>query len=96
MTAGEVPDAACRYVDPELFFPVEHGRESAGLRAAKRICASCDPGQRQVCAQTALIDTTELHGVYAGVFVPEGRGRRRAIEKLGVIAELPTGSDGAS
>ncbi|MFC9769436.1 WhiB family transcriptional regulator [Rhodococcus jostii] len=88
-SVGEVLDAACRYVDP-----VEHGRESVEARAAKQICAGC--GMTQVCARTALMDTTDLFGVFAGVFVPVGRGRRRAIEKLGSIAGLPTGSGGAS
>ncbi|MFC9768362.1 WhiB family transcriptional regulator [Rhodococcus jostii] len=92
--AAVVPDVACRYVDPELFAPVEHGKESAQTRAAKQICTDC--GMTQVCARTALRDTTALFGVFAGVFVPVGRGRRRAIEKLGVIAWLPTGSGGAS
>ncbi|MFC9768882.1 WhiB family transcriptional regulator [Rhodococcus jostii] len=94
MSAAEVLDAACRYVDPELFAPVEHGRESAETRAAKQICTGCC--MTQVCARTALADTTALFGVFAGVFVPVGRGRRRAIEELGVIAEPPMGLGGAS
>ncbi|MFC9769412.1 WhiB family transcriptional regulator [Rhodococcus jostii] len=69
-----------------MFAPVGHGRESVETRAAKQICAGCGDAMRQDCARTALRDTTDLFGVFAGVFVPVGRGRRRAIEALGVIA----------
>jgi WhiB family redox-sensing transcriptional regulator len=57
--------AACRFADPELFFPVsESGRALEQIARAKAICARCpvqDP-----CRAFAL-RTRERHGIWGGM-----------------------------
>lgn len=54
--------AACRGVDPELFFP--HRGENDALAAAKAICAECRV--RDDCLEEAMADRT-LMGVWGGL-----------------------------
>lgn len=54
--------AACRGLDPELFFP--HRAELEGLRLALEVCATC-PVQDE-CLQWAL-DHSEREGVWGGL-----------------------------
>lgn len=67
----DLPDwhlkAACRGVDPSIFFPVKHVH---GLEA-KAICAEC-PVQEE-CLEWA-VETVEPHGIWGGV---SERGRRK-------------------
>lgn len=53
--------AACRGIDPELFFP-ERGAPGAG-REAKAVCAGCEV--RQECLDYALANQ-ECYGVWGG------------------------------
>lgn len=64
-------DAACRGVDPALFFP-ERG---ASTREAKAICAECPV--REQCRDYAL-DTNQKHGIWGGL---SERERRRIRSK---------------
>jgi WhiB family redox-sensing transcriptional regulator len=69
-------EAACRDVDPDLFFPI--GPTGSGLRQvdeAKRICRTC-PAQAQ-CLAWALD-----HGVTDGVWGGTTEDERRAIRRL--------------
>ena len=59
---------ACRWVDPELFFPIS----DVEAEPAKRVCAGCDVRQR--CLEHALANR-EGEGVWGG-FTP---GERRAM-----------------
>ena len=59
------PFAACRSVDPELFFPVSSTGASLQQTAdAKAICAGC-PVRRQ-CLSFAL-GTRQTHGIWGGM-----------------------------
>jgi len=63
--------AACRRVDPEVFFPVAAaGPARAQVTRAKAVCASC--GVRQKCLEYALA-THEVHGVWGGTSEDERR-----------------------
>jgi WhiB family transcriptional regulator, redox-sensing transcriptional regulator len=57
--------AACRFADPDLFFPISSsGPSVAQVVQAKAICAGC-PVQRQ-CLAFAL-RTHQVHGVWGGL-----------------------------
>jgi WhiB family transcriptional regulator, redox-sensing transcriptional regulator len=57
--------AACRFADPELFFPVsESGRAMEQIARAKAVCARC-PVQGQ-CRAYAL-RARERHGIWGGM-----------------------------
>lgn len=67
--------AACRDVDPELFFPV--GNAGPGLRQvaqAKQVCAPC--AVRASCLEWALASGQET-GVWGGTSEDERRALRR-------------------
>jgi WhiB family redox-sensing transcriptional regulator len=56
--------AACREMDPELFFPVGARGPGAGeIDRAKAVCAGCRV--RRQCLQYALA-THQMHGVWGG------------------------------
>ena len=57
---------ACRWVDPELFFPIS----DVDAEPAKRVCAGCDVRQR--CLDHAL-DTREGEGIWGGLTPGERR-----------------------
>ena len=65
--------AACRAVDPEMFFP-DHG--NASTAAAKRVCRQCDVGRE--CLQTAL--SHDERGVWGGMTERERRKIKRRAE----------------
>ena len=63
--------AACRSVDPELFFPVsEIGPARQQVATAKAVCDACPV--RQMCLDYAL-STRQAHGVWGGLTVEERR-----------------------
>lgn len=56
--------AACRSVDPELFFPVtEVGAATSQVALAKAVCACCQV--RQQCLDYALTGRP-VHGIWGG------------------------------
>ena len=68
--------AACRYADPELFFPIgTTGPALRQIQEAKRVCRAC-PAQTQ-CLTWALD-----HGVTDGVWGGTTDDQRRAIRSL--------------
>ena len=64
--------AACRGLDPELFFPGQ-GESPA---AAKAVCATCSV--RTQCATAATFDRAERHGVWGGLTERDRRRLRQA------------------
>jgi WhiB family transcriptional regulator, redox-sensing transcriptional regulator len=67
--------AACRYVDPELFFPLSStGRGAADAQRAKAICAGCPVRQR--CLAFALATGQEF-GIWGGYDEAELRALHR-------------------
>jgi len=59
------PHAACRSVDPELFFPISSiGASLEQVAAAKAICARCPV--RPECLAFAL-RTAQIHGIWGGL-----------------------------
>jgi WhiB family transcriptional regulator, redox-sensing transcriptional regulator len=67
--------AACKEVDPELFFP-ERGERAKG-QAAKQVCASCQVQQQcRDLAVGAAKGREEDHGIFAGT-TPHERTRLR-------------------
>lgn len=77
--------AACRFADPELFFPVSPGGPSpdqADGGQARAICATC-PVRRE-CLQFALA-TRQAHGIWGGMSEREReRGAIASRAALGV------------
>lgn len=76
-------EAACRDVDPEIFFPVgTTGPALAQIEAAKAICASCSVSTP--CLEWAL-DTAQDSGIWGGSTEEERRTlRRSARERVAV------------
>ncbi|MET7442847.1 WhiB family transcriptional regulator [Streptomyces sp. NPDC004082] len=67
--------AACRSVDPDLFFPVgSTGPALLQIREAKAVCRSCPV--REACLQWAL-DTGQTLGVWGGTSENERRALKR-------------------
>lgn len=73
------PDAACRGLDPELFFSsedVENRQERRDTEAdAKAVCARCPVAQ--ACLDYAL-EAGERYGIWGGLNSQERRDLRRA------------------
>lgn len=70
--------AACRKVDPELFYYPDSERGAARKRretAAKKVCASCPV--LAVCARFAL-ENVEVYGIWGGLTEKE---RQRAMNR---------------
>jgi WhiB family redox-sensing transcriptional regulator len=82
--------AACRTVDPELFFPVGvTGPAVAQTRAAKTICGRCPAQER--CLAYAL-DTGQTAGIWGGCDENERLSlyrRQRRRERQGGTAAGP-------
>jgi WhiB family redox-sensing transcriptional regulator len=68
-------EAACRDVDPRLFFPVGSGPEALDqLDGAKAVCADCPVAQE--CLIFA-VTTNQEYGVWGGLDEEERREVRR-------------------
>ena len=67
--------AACRDVDPELFFPVGNtGPAIAQIEEAKKVCMRCSV--REECLQWAL-ESSQDSGVWGGLSEDERRAMKR-------------------
>ena len=67
--------AACREVDPELFFPIGNtGPALLQIDEAKAVCRRCDV--QEVCLRWAL-DTGQDAGVWGGLSEDERRALKR-------------------
>jgi WhiB family redox-sensing transcriptional regulator len=72
--------AACRGVDPELFFPVgTSGPAVEQATAAKFVCGSCPI--RSACLAWAL-ETGQEAGVWGGASEDERRAMRRSGQRV--------------
>ena len=72
-------DAACRDVDPDLFFPIgTTGIAVDQVDAAKRVCASC--AVREPCLEFALASNQDA-GVWGGLTEDERRTLKRARQR---------------
>lgn len=69
-------DAACREVDPELFFPTMGDGMKLAAKQAKNICKSC-PVQ-DACLDEALAND-EKYGIFGGVQFGQGKLRRKTV-----------------
>lgn len=68
--------AACRDVDPEIFFPIgTTGPALAQIEAAKAICVTCSV--MQACLEWAL-ETGQDSGVWGAATEEERRALRRS------------------
>ena len=68
--------AACRSLDPDLFFPVStSGASLSDIEAAKRICQCCPV--MTACLRRAL-DLGQVSGIWGGTTEDERRALRRA------------------
>ena len=69
-------DAACRQLDPDLFFPVStSGASLMDIEAAKRVCQRCPV--TTPCLRWAL-DLGQVSGIWGGTTEEERRALRRA------------------
>jgi WhiB family transcriptional regulator, redox-sensing transcriptional regulator len=75
--------AACRTVDPELFFP-STGADSAAtqIEEAKRVCAACPV--REACRDWALRQR-ERYGIYGGMTENERRADASAAPRTSAL-----------
>jgi WhiB family redox-sensing transcriptional regulator len=68
--------AACRHVDPDLFFPVGNtGPAVEQIESAKAVCGQCDA--QPACLEFALATNQEA-GVWGGSSEEERRKLRKA------------------
>jgi WhiB family redox-sensing transcriptional regulator len=76
-------DAACRDVDPELFFPVgATGPAVVQARRAKAVCRRCPVIQE--CGEWAL-GNREITGVWGGMDDEERRAERTARRRAAAV-----------
>jgi WhiB family redox-sensing transcriptional regulator len=69
-------DAACREVDPAVFFPVGvTGPAVAAIAAAKAVCDGC---QAQPACLEFAVSTNQEYGIWGGTSEDERRDIRRA------------------
>jgi WhiB family redox-sensing transcriptional regulator len=62
-------EAGCRWVDPDLFFPISvSGRGGEEADRAREVCARCPV--RSECLDFAL-RTRQMHGVWGGTTAEE-------------------------
>lgn len=59
-------EGACRFVDPEIFYPGVGG----GVKEAKAVCARCADNVKAVCLEDAL-EHKDAYGVRGGLTVGE-------------------------
>jgi WhiB family redox-sensing transcriptional regulator len=79
--------AACRDLDPGLFFPVGFtGAAAQQIAEAKAVCRGCPV--RLACLQFALVSTQEC-GVWGGYDEEERRVLRRQWRELGRPLQMP-------
>jgi len=61
--------AACRFADPELFFPIsDSGKSLEQVAEAKAVCAGC-PVRRECLA--FAVGTQQLYGIWGGTTADE-------------------------
>lgn len=87
MKVLDVTKAACREVDPEIFFPVS----AINSAAAKYVCWSCQ--MRQECLDYA-IDTGQQFGIWGGENLEERQAevrRRNKEARLAATVEMERG-----
>jgi WhiB family transcriptional regulator, redox-sensing transcriptional regulator len=81
--------AACRHIDPELFFPVgTTGVATHRIEAAKRVCRSCEVIES--CLEFAL-STNQESGVWGGTSEDERRRLRKSWLMMRRLASPTTG-----
>lgn len=68
-------NGACRWVDPDLFYPIS----DADATPAKEVCATCAVAER--CLSFAL-DSREYEGVWGGTTGTERRAMLRRARAL--------------
>ena len=73
-------DAACRDVDPELFFPIGNtGPALVQIDEAKRVCQRC--AVTESCLQWAL-ESGQDAGVWGGLSEDERRAHKRRTSRI--------------
>jgi WhiB family transcriptional regulator, redox-sensing transcriptional regulator len=66
--------AACRFIDPELFFPISNSGPSLNqVTRAKAVCAACEV--QSECLAFA-VRTRQKHGIWGGTTKDERDGSR--------------------
>ncbi|GHB03691.1 transcriptional regulator WhiB [Streptomyces tendae] len=72
--------AACRYEDPDLFFPIGNTGPALGqVEEAKAVCRGCPVMER--CLQWAL-ESGQEHGVWGGTDEADRRRMRRRAARI--------------
>ena len=80
-------DAACRGINPDLFYPVKG--DVAGSKAARAVCASCPVAGE--CLDEAIA-TNERDGIWGGATERQRRETRQARGRLDRLASHGTDS----
>jgi WhiB family transcriptional regulator, redox-sensing transcriptional regulator len=80
--------AACRYIDPDLFFPISSSaKDNEQVATAKAVCAVCPV--RRDCLAFAL-RTRQMHGVWGGTTAAE----RYLLLRVELAVKLPAPPSG--
>ncbi|WP_030164920.1 WhiB family transcriptional regulator [Spirillospora albida] len=84
--------AACRDVDPELFFPIGNtGPAILQIEEAKQVCRRCDV--TDACLRWAL-ESGQDSGVWGGMGEDERRALKRRQRRLATTQARPSGALG--
>lgn len=83
--------AACRNVDPDLFFPVGNGAPALiQAEEAKEICRRCPV--REACLDWAMDDSRQVTGVWGGLREDERRALKRRLKRRAVGSDRSGGA----
>lgn len=82
MTVDWRAGAACRDLDPEMFFPLgSTGPAAREVERAKAVCRGCSVSAQ--CLRWAL-DTGQDFGVWGGLSEDERRALKRQVARTGI------------
>jgi WhiB family transcriptional regulator, redox-sensing transcriptional regulator len=80
-------DAACAGVDPETFYPLDLAPDSAGVAAAKQVCASCPVRAECLADVLAAEDPARRWGISGGT-TPTQRNAIFAAQRTAAVVAV--------
>jgi WhiB family redox-sensing transcriptional regulator len=80
-------DAACAGVDPEVFYPLDLTAGSAGVTAAKEVCAVCPVRAQCLADVMAAEDPARRWGISGGT-TPAERSALFAAQRTSAVPAL--------
>lgn len=78
--------AACRGMDPEMWFPDAGQQHTTRSQAARAVCARC-PVRRECLAVALAVPGYRDHGIWGGTLVAQRHELRKQARQLALLRE---------